>query len=108
MAPKNTLVSVPVWQDMAPTSEFLTALRESRLPKDVPYHLFFSHRGGGFLSTENTDGAVTLKSQLDPSSQTRAKNRLYAFDSSHTGILSDKSVIRRLNELFARARQGAV
>ncbi len=93
---------VPVWRDMAPTSAFLAALRGSTLPESLPYHLAFSYRGGGFPSSIANDGAVTVASQLDLAAQARAK-RIYGFDTSHAGILSDGTAIGLLNELLETA-----
>lgn len=98
---------VPVWRDMVPASEFLTALKRSRLPEHVPHHLLFSYRGGRFPSSVANDGAVTVSSQLDLAAQARAR-RIYGFDTSHIGILSDETVIRLLNDILADASKGAV
>ena len=97
---------VPVWHDMVPTSEFLAGLKRSRLPEHLSHHLLFSYRGGGFPSSVANDGAVTVASQLDLPAQGRA-TRIYGFDTSHLGILSDETVIRLLNDILAEAGKGA-
>ncbi len=98
---------VPAWRDMVPASPFLIALRKSNLPEELSYHLLFSYRGGGFPSTVANDGAVTVASQLEPTAQARAE-KIYGFDSSHTSILSDETVIRLLKEILDKARKGVV
>ena len=95
---------VPVWRDMVPTSAFLAALRRSALPDSLPYHLAFSYRGGGFPSSVANDGAVTVASQLDLAAQARAK-RIYGFNTSHAGILSDDTASGLLNDLLETAQE---
>ena len=90
---------------MAPASKYLAALKQSRLPAGVPYHLLFSYRGGGFPSSIANDGSVTVASQLDHAAQGRA-TRIYGFDTGHTGILSDKPAIRLVNKILRDARHG--
>ena len=96
---------VPVWRDMAPASKYLAAVRQSRLPAGVPYHLLFSYRGGGFPSSTANDGSVTVASQLDPAAQDRAL-RIYGFDTGHTGMLSDQAAIRLVNKMLREAQSG--
>jgi len=93
---------VPVWRDLAPTSTFLSTLQSSDLPENLPYHLMFSYRGGGLPSTTANDGAVSVASQLHLAAQARAE-RIYGFDTSHTDILSDDTVIQLLNEILTSA-----
>ena len=51
------------------------------------------------------DGAVTVASQLDPAAQARA-TRLYGYDASHTGILSDKASVGQIHKLLREAGDG--
>jgi hypothetical protein len=58
----------------------------------LTYHLFFSHRGGyNVMSGGNTDGVVSLKSQLLPAAQDRVET-VRGFDEDHTSILKSNAV----------------
>lgn len=97
---------VPSWRDMAPASDFLAAMSRSELPPDLPYYMMFGFRAGGFRNSVSNDGTVTVASQLEPAAQNRAQ-RIYGFDASHVGILSDERVVRLLDVLLDQADRGA-
>lgn len=100
---QHSPVVVPSWNDMAPGSAFLRALRASPLPPDVAYHLFFGYRGGETLTMrENSDRSVTLQSMLDPAAQGEAV-RLHGFFEDHQSILQSADVSRALGKLMADA-----
>ena len=52
---------VPVWWDLVPSSEYLTALFDTPFPDDLVYHLLFGYRSSGGFSGENSDGVILLK-----------------------------------------------
>ena len=96
-------VVVPSWRDMAPQSDFLTSLYRSNLPGNVRFCLFFGYRNESkFKMSENSDGAVALKSQLDLRAQ-KAASRICGFDATHIGILVSETaiaaVIKELDEV---------
>ncbi len=97
---ENAPVIVPSWYDLVPNSAYIESLFASPLPESIPYYLFFSHRGDrNLLSQSNTDGSVTLSSQLFPAAQNRAV-RQFGYNEDHISILSSPSVSSRLNELL--------
>ncbi len=96
----NAPVIVPSWYDLVPNSVYIESLFANPLPENIPYYLFFSHRGDrNLLSQGNTDGAVALSSQLYPAAQDRAV-RQFGYNEDHISILSSPSVSSRLNELL--------
>lgn len=95
----NAPVVVPAWRDMAPGSAYLEALQASTLPPDLPHHLMFAFGGSSLMTAAANDGTVTVASQLHPNMQLRAE-RLYGFDASHVGILSDPQAIDQLFDIL--------
>ncbi|MGI9325424.1 MAG: esterase/lipase family protein [Pseudomonadales bacterium] len=92
-------VAVPAWYDMAPNGDFLESIFVEPLPAEVPFYLLFSYRGGSLLLGDNSDGTITLKSQLAPSAQAQA-TRVIGFDEDHVGILRDADSIATINGLL--------
>ena len=91
-------VAVPSWYDMVPQSPYLQMLFNKPFPTHLEYYLFFSHRGGGDMMTGgNTDGTVSLQSQLVLPAQQSA-TQIRGFHEDHTSILSSPVVIDQLNE----------
>ena len=87
-------VVMPVWNDIAPDSEFIQMLNQYWLPPHIDYGLIFSTSGESLTSLKNNDGAVTIDSQLSWIMQQQA-TIVRGLSRSHTGILEDK----RLTEL---------
>jgi pimeloyl-ACP methyl ester carboxylesterase len=91
---------VRVWIDMAPGSDYLKSLFASPLPAGMAHHLVFTFKGSA--SGESGDGVVTVASQMYPEAQREAV-RLYGFDDTHDGVLSNKDASALLNDLLARS-----
>ena len=91
---------VRVWIDMAPGSDYLKSLFATPLPRRMAHHLVFTFKGSS--SGESADGVVTVASQMYPQAQHEAV-RLYGFDDTHDGVLSDKEASALLNDLLARS-----
>ena len=100
-------VVVPSWIDMAPDSEFLSHLFDSKLPPYVQSHLLFSYGGNGIHMGDKDDGVVLLTSQLRPDAQREARS-LYGVDADHSAILSDRAVFRELNRILRGAYDSGV
>lgn len=90
---------VPSWHDLRPGSPFLQDLFTRPLPAGVDHVLLFGHRGGYSLWRPNTDGTVTLSSQLRPEAQAQA-HRVLGFDEDHTSILAAPAVARLIDTLL--------
>lgn len=90
-------VVAPVWRDVAPGSEYLTALFITPLPGHVQYWLLAGYGGGSRLLAQPNDGVVPLASQLRAAAQDEAKH-LYLLEESHISILHSersKALVRR-------------
>ncbi|MBI5721965.1 MAG: hypothetical protein HZC37_30190 [Burkholderiales bacterium] len=93
---------VPSWHDMRPDGRFVRELFARRLPPQTEYHLLFGHKGGYSLTRPNTDGTVTLASQLKSPAQSEAR-RVLGFDEDHVSILSSPEVFAQYAAILADA-----
>jgi pimeloyl-ACP methyl ester carboxylesterase len=94
LAVERSPVVVASWQDVATGSDFLARLAQMSWPDDVPYYLVFSYDGD-----KNGDGTVPLASQLPAVLQAQAR-RIFGFQGTHLGTLSDPAFITLLNRLL--------
>lgn len=92
-------ISVPAWQDMAPGSDYLTALLAQTLPSEIPFDLVFGYRGSSLFLAGNSDGTIALNSLLAPTAQEQSR-QLIAFDEDHVSILKSVQVAARINGLL--------
>lgn len=98
---------VPVWTDLSPGSPFLASLRappgrDASLP---PHYVFFGFRQEmRLLSTECSDGVISLASQLPSWIQDRAAG-YWGYDASHAGILSDRDARQRYRRVLESAAE---
>lgn len=95
---------VPSWRDMQPQGAFLLSLFDKPLPHNVKHALLFGHRGGYSLLSPNTDGVVTLASQLRPIAQSQA-HFLMGFDQDHVSILNAPDVVSQVHRILDESRQ---
>ncbi|MGI9285687.1 MAG: lipase family alpha/beta hydrolase [Pseudomonadales bacterium] len=108
-------VVVPVWYDMAPSSAYIQGLFATVWPDDLPFYLLFTHKGSSSILTGgNSDGAVSIASQLAEPAQLAANLQL-GFNEDHTGILKSTDLHDTLNALLdgshcklKRANTGAI
>ena len=99
---RNLSTPIPCWSDIVPESKFLKAIYETQLPRDVPYFLLFSYRGGSLWDGENSDGAISLSSQLDPRAQKTA-SRIVGIDEDHNSILRVAGTFEIYREILSLA-----
>jgi pimeloyl-ACP methyl ester carboxylesterase len=97
---KHSPVVVNVWRDMAPGSDYLQSLFAVRLPMETKFHLMFGFRRKSASFGESDDQTVTVASELGKDAQLEAV-RIYGFDDSHDGILSDPATSELLDKLLA-------
>lgn len=96
-------VVVPSWYDMAPGSGYLNSLYKKVLPDFIPHYVLFSHSGSySLLSDGNTDGVVSLRSQLPIHIQEKAE-MVIGYDEGHVSILNSDAVVRKLDEILNNA-----
>jgi pimeloyl-ACP methyl ester carboxylesterase len=102
MGVRHSPAVVPSWHDMRPEGRFVRELFLRRLPPQTEYHLLFGHKGGYSLMRPNTDGTVTLASQLKSPAQQEAR-RVLGFDEDHTSILSSPEVFAQYAAILGDA-----
>jgi pimeloyl-ACP methyl ester carboxylesterase len=93
---------VPVWNDMAPSGDYLATLFDQPAPDGMPVNLLFSFKRGKRAGKENTDGAVALSSQLRHPAQLQA-DLIMGFNESHVGVLSDPHLLETVQGILAAA-----
>ena len=97
-------VIVPSWIDMASGSDYINKLHKRELPPELKFHLLFAFGSSHLLRLgPNDDGAVSLKSQLEPDAQKEAV-RMRGFNETHDEILRNKEVLEEFNSILAGAR----
>jgi pimeloyl-ACP methyl ester carboxylesterase len=89
------------WDDLAPTSTFLSQIQETAFADRVEFFLFFGARSSNRLLTPlgNNDGVLTLESVLG-SPLTRQARDVFGFYEDHTSILSSPVVYQRLTQVL--------
>ncbi|WP_159669316.1 triacylglycerol lipase [Andreprevotia sp. IGB-42] len=92
-------VVVPSWQDLAPGSDFLQQLFAQTWPQSVSHYLMFSYRGRNLWLPGNSDGSVSISSQLLPQAQ-QAATRIIGYDETHVSILNSDAVLKQAMRWF--------
>ncbi len=100
MGIKHAPTVVPVWNDLVPDSDYIVPLFDTSMPDGVPYHLLFAFKRDNLIGAENTDGAVTLASELRYDAQLQA-DLVRGYNESHVGVLSSPAVLEQLELIFA-------
>ena len=88
---------VPSWFDLSPGSKFLISLREplQRGGHRIPHYVLFGfQRNLSVISTESSDGVISVASQLPMWIQDQAE-RYWGYDVAHTAILSNGEALKR-------------
>lgn len=104
---RESPVIIPAWVDLQPQGRFLADLYATPLKPRIEFHLLYGHRAShfAFLDDDESDGTVTVESQLDE----RARNdavQILGFEEDHESILVSRQVIAALNEALRRADSG--
>lgn len=107
---ENAPVVAPSWYDLVPNSSFIKSLTKEPLPEQIDFSLLFSHRATRLIDNaihkSNSDGSVTIRSQLPLNLQKQA-NFVMGFDESHKTVLKSKAMIKVLNELLDQTHNKA-
>jgi len=99
---KTAPVVVEVWRDMVPGSAYQQSLFAKPLPPEMQHHMLFTYQRKSSSFGESDDQGVSVASQLAAQAQSGAV-RVYGFDDTHVGILSNPEVSRLLNELLEKS-----
>ncbi|MGH1439061.1 MAG: lipase family alpha/beta hydrolase [Cellvibrionaceae bacterium] len=93
-------IAVPSWFDMVPDSPYLNSLHKQSLSEHIQYYLLFSHKGkGSIISDSNTDGTVTLASQLAIKAQEEAI-KVIGYDENHVSILNSPETLKKVEAIL--------
>ena len=84
---------VPSWLDVAPDSDFLTALYASPLPEGTTYYLIYGSNKG------ESDGVVTVESETDPRIKRTASSVVH-FPYEHVEILKQNDTVAKVSEFL--------
>ena len=97
---KHGLIVLPAWRDLNPENRFIQQLYRKPLPDFVDHRLFYAYKNSDMLKLgENSDGVVSLSSQLNPEAQKQAR-QTFGFDSGHVDILTNEQMITLLLDLM--------
>lgn len=100
-------VVVPSWYDMAPKSPYLESLFTQDFPAQSSFHLLFTYKNSNkFLRPENSDGTVTLQSQLKREAQNQA-TQIIGYDETHTSVLRSDQVAKDINLILSSLKNGS-
>lgn len=94
---------IPVWHDVAPGSDFLKSLYREALPQGVEHYLFFGYRGSSMFAGGNSDGVVSIASQLPVNVQDQAK-LIRGYDEDHTSILESEPLLTKVSQVLSAGR----
>jgi len=98
-------VAIPSWYDVVPGSAFIESIFSQPLAPKIDYYLLFSFKGDCSMFMDNNDGAVTLRSQLDPRAQ-RDAVRKWGFDKGHVEILSSPELLEEYSAILKETAEG--
>ncbi len=90
---------IPVWEDVEPESEFIQNLFRKPLPDNLSHYLLFSFEGKSRFAKGNSDGVVTIASELRPEAQADAV-MIRGFAENHTSILKNSQAILLINQIL--------
>jgi len=76
-------VKVPMWDDIAPTSLFLSSLWQGKATASIPFCLFFGYQTG-----KSSDGVIVLQGPLKHGIHLKVL-KSYGFNTDHEGILKE-------------------
>jgi pimeloyl-ACP methyl ester carboxylesterase len=99
---KTAPVVVEVWHDMAPGSEYQRSIFARPLPPETQHHMLFTFQRKSASFGESDDQGVSVASQLALAAQSGAV-RVYGFDDTHVGILSNPEASKLVNELLEKS-----
>jgi pimeloyl-ACP methyl ester carboxylesterase len=94
---------IPVWHDIVPGSTFLNDLCQTGLPENTPHYLFFGYQGSSRFAGGNSDGVVSIASQLHMPVQEQAA-LVRGYNETHTSILKNANLQTLINTILEQSR----
>ena len=92
---------IPVWNDMAPQSQFIKKLFDTKYKNSPKHTLFFGFKGTSLFVSENSDGVVSINTQLRAIAQDEAYI-VKGFNEDHMSILQNRELIYSINNILSR------
>ncbi len=84
---KHGPMVLPPWRDLNPQNRFIERLYREPLPKTIEHHLLYTFgNGDGMKFGENSDGVVSLASQLHRPAQQQSSAQ-FGFNAGHSSVL---------------------
>jgi len=97
---KHGLIVLPSWRDLNPENSFIKHLYRKPMPGFVHHELIYAYRNPGTIKIgENSDGVVSLESQLNPQAQRQASGQ-FGFNNTHTDSLDSEEVFEHIRALM--------
>ena len=96
-------VTIPCWNDIVPSSEFIKNTKASDLD-GIPYYMLFTFKGDRKPFRINNDTTISIASQLKMDFQLKAK-KIYGFNDHHAAILHDISAIDIINSILKKSSE---
>jgi pimeloyl-ACP methyl ester carboxylesterase len=101
---KHGLIVLPAWRDVNPNNRFIKELYRKPLPESINHQLLYAFGNPGTVKLgENSDGVVSLSSQLHPEAQ-KQSNAQFGFNSNHNSILENEEMISYLLDKMSRVK----
>lgn len=93
---KHGFIVLPAWRDLNPNNSFIKELYRTTLPSFVNYQLLYAFNNSSTVKFgANSDGVVTLSSQLRTEAQVEADEQ-FGFNDTHAGILENRDAINQI------------
>lgn len=101
---KRAPLVLPSWRDLNPLNPFISNLYRRSLPVYTNHHLLYAYKNDGKLKFgKNSDGVVSLESQLYAKAQSQALKQ-QGFNENHTDVLKSQNVIEYVFEAMKSAQ----
>jgi pimeloyl-ACP methyl ester carboxylesterase len=95
--------TIPCWNDIVPSSEFIKNTKASDLD-GIPYYMLFTFKGDRKPFRINNDTTISIASQLKMEFQLKAE-KVYGFNDHHAAILHDISAIDIINSILKKSSE---
>ncbi len=102
----NSLLVLPSWRNLSPSSPFIQDLFKKPLPPSVTHRLVYAYGDPRLIKTgDKSDGTVPLSSQLTPRASAQSVEQT-GFDASPTGVLRDARALDSVMSTITSVKTG--
>jgi len=99
---KYAPVVIPVWKDVSPDSQFISDLFSNTIQDVASYYLLFGYKGSSIFTDGNSDGVVSIDSELRKEAQENAKI-IRGYNEDHKSILMNSDVSSFLSSILSKS-----